>query len=88
MIRLKNKETGEAERVYNCSPQKIIELCFANIECLLHIALADPDEHIKELGGEDHLITLMERYRDLIISLYPLVEWRMIDKEEADNETN
>lgn len=54
------------ERVYECTPKQEIELCFANIECLLNIALYDTDEHIRQLGGEQELINLMNRYLDLI----------------------
>lgn len=65
MIVLKNRKTGTINRTYICTPRQQIELCFANIECLLHIALADPDEHIKQLGGERELLELMNGYMDL-----------------------
>ena len=55
----------EIERHYQCTPDASIELCFANIECLLQIALADSDEHIRELGGEEELLNLMNRYINL-----------------------
>ena len=38
----------------------------ANIECLLRIALADSDEHIRQLGGEQELLNLMNGYYDLM----------------------
>ena len=65
MINLKNHKTGEITRHYECTPRQQIELCFANIECLLHIALADSDEHIRELGGEQELLNLMNGYLTL-----------------------
>lgn len=86
-IRLINKESGKVDRSYTCDPKKLVRLCYANIECLLHIALADPDDHITELGGEEHLITLMNKYLDLAtdiakVSTYetmrPLLEERSV----------
>ena len=65
MINLRNKKTGEIEQHYECTTKAAIELCFANIECLLHIALADSDEHIRQLGGEQELLNLMNGYLDL-----------------------
>ena len=65
MLILRNKTTGEVTRKYECTPQAEIELCFANLECLLHIALADSDEHIRQLGGEQELLNLMNGYLDL-----------------------
>lgn len=62
---LRDKETGEVTRRYTCEPRYIRELCFANMECLLQIALADSDEHIKRLGGEELLIDLMFKYEKL-----------------------
>lgn len=61
MIQTRRKD-GTILRKYECTPDTEIELCFANIECLLHIALFDSDEHIRELGGEEELLNLMERY--------------------------
>lgn len=65
MLTLRNKATDEVTRIYKCEPQAEIELCFANLECLLHIALADSDEHIRQLGGEQELLNLMNGYLDL-----------------------
>lgn len=78
MINLRNKETGEIEQHYECTPGVSIELCFANIECLLHIALADPDEHIRELGGESELLNLMNRYLSLAQCLR---DWEMEEEK-------
>jgi hypothetical protein len=78
MIILREKETGEIERQYECTPEASIELCFANIECLLHIALADPDDHIRELGGESELLNLMNRYMSLAQCLR---DWEMEDEK-------
>lgn len=72
MINLKDKFTDKITRHYECTPRASIELCFANLECLLHIALADSDEHIRELGGEQELLNLMNRYIDLA---QKLKEW-------------
>lgn len=60
-----NKRTGAVVNTYDCRPRQLRELCMANIESLLRIALLDPDEHIANMGGEDHLITLMEKYERL-----------------------
>ena len=65
MITLHSRKTGEPTRTYKCDPKTQIELCFANIECLLHIALADSDKHIRELGGEETLLNLMFGYERL-----------------------
>lgn len=65
MLTFKDKATGAVTRTYKCEPQVEIELCFANLECLLHIALADSDEHIRQLGGEHELLNLMNGYLDL-----------------------
>ena len=78
MIDIRNKKTGEIEQHYECTPRASIELCFANIECLLHIALADPDEHIRELGGESELLNLMNRYLSLAQCLR---DWEMEDEK-------
>jgi hypothetical protein len=86
-IRLINKESGKVDRSYTCDPKELVRLCYANIECLLHIALADSDDHITELGGEEHLIALMNKYLDLAtdiakVSTYetmrPLLEERSV----------
>lgn len=77
MINLKSKTTGEITRHYECTPDTCIELCFANIECLEHIALADSDEHIRELGGEAELINLMNGYLDLA---YRFRTWKELEK--------
>ena len=52
-----------------CTPKREIELCLANIECLLNIALLDSDEHIEKLGGERELLVLMNGYLDLAYRL-------------------
>ena len=65
MIEVKHYGSGERVRKYDCTPKKEIELCFANVECLLNIALLDSDEHIRELGGEQELLNLMNGYIDL-----------------------
>lgn len=62
---LRDKETGEVTQRYTCDPRYIRELCFANMECLLQIALADSDEHIERLGGEKMLIDLAKDYEKL-----------------------
>lgn len=64
MLTLRNK-SNEVTKIYKCEIQAEIELCFANLECLLHIALADSDEHIRQLGGEQELLNLMNGYLDL-----------------------
>lgn len=64
MIKLTNKETGEV-REYTCDFWALMELALANVECLMHIALADPDEHIEAMGGEEKLLDLMNRYVNL-----------------------
>ena len=55
----------DKKRHYDCTIKACYELCMANIECLLKIALADSDEHISKLGGESHLLTLMNGYLQL-----------------------
>lgn len=65
MIEVKHYGSGERTRVYECTPKREIELCLANIECLLNIALLDSDEHIREMGGEQELLNLMNGYLDL-----------------------
>lgn len=69
MIEVKHYGSGERVRTYKCTPERQIELAYANIECLLTIALLDSDEHIKEMGGEQELLDLMNRYADLICRL-------------------
>ena len=64
MIDLRNKETNKITHHYECTTEACVELCFANIACLLHIALADSDAHIKALGGEQELLNLMNGYLD------------------------
>ena len=66
MIEVKHYGSGERVRTYECTPERQIELAYANIECLLRIALLDSDEHIKEMGGERELLSLMNGYMDLI----------------------
>jgi len=65
MIEVKHYGSGERKRIYECTPKREIELCLANIECLLNIALLDSDEHIREMGGEQELLNLMNGYLDL-----------------------
>lgn len=65
MIEVKHYGSGERIRVYECTPKREIELCLANIECLLNIALLDSDEHIREMGGEQELLNLMNGYLNL-----------------------
>ena len=65
MITLYDKVTKNPTRHYECTPRQMRELCFANIVCLLHIALADSDEHIRQLGGEQTLLDLMNGYEEL-----------------------
>lgn len=64
MITLNNEITGEV-REYTCDFRALKELALANVECLMHIALADPDEHIEAMGGEEKLLDLMNRYVNL-----------------------
>ena len=81
MINLKDKLTDKITRHYECTPRHCIELCFANLECLLHIALADSDEHIRELGGEQELLNLMNGYIDLA---HRLREWKNENSERIE----
>ena len=69
MIEVKHYGSGERVRTYMCTPKREIELCLANIECLLNIALLDSDDHIRELGGEQELLNLMNGYLDLAYRL-------------------
>ena len=69
MITLNNEKTGEV-REYTCDFRALKELALANVECLMHIALADPDEHIEAMGGEEKLLELMNRY----VNLYERIE--------------
>ena len=64
MITMTNKNTGE-KREYSCRFDVLGALALANVECLMHIALADPDEHIEAMGGEDKLLDLMNKYLNL-----------------------
>lgn len=68
MLKLRNKD-GDVKRVYECTFEASMELCMANIECLLKIALADSDEHIERMGGEAHLLDLMNGYLELYDNL-------------------
>ena len=70
---------GDLKREYACTKERLKELCMANIECLLTIALIDSDQHIKETGGENELINLMHRYVELI---------NIIEYMEVENEKN
>lgn len=65
MITMTNKHTGETEREYSCRFDVLGDLALANAECLMHIALGDPDEHIEAMGGEDKLLDLMNKYLNL-----------------------
>lgn len=69
---------SERTRIYECTPKREIDLCLANIECLLNIALLDSDEHISKMGGEQELLKLMNRYLDLAYRLAGI----MVDSEE------
>lgn len=69
MIRIKHCGDDKVIREYQCTVRTEMELCFANMECLLNIALADSDEHIRELGGEKALLNLMNGYLDLAVRL-------------------
>jgi len=69
MITLNNEKTGEV-REYTCDFRALKELSLANVECLMHIALADPDEHIEAMGGEEKMLDLMNKY----INLYERIE--------------
>lgn len=64
MIILTNKDTDE-KREYSCRFDVLGEFALANVECLMHIALGDPDEHIEAMGGEDKLLDLMNKYLNL-----------------------
>jgi hypothetical protein len=87
MINLKDNQTGEINHHYECTVEASIELCFANLECLLRIALADTDEHIEKLGGEAHLLELMNGYLNLAerLAAYQMdIEWKcrkILEKE-------
>lgn len=61
MITLNNEKTGEV-REYTCDFLALKELALANVECLMHIALA---EHIEAMGGERRLLDLMNLYVNL-----------------------
>lgn len=80
MIKVKHCGSGECTRVYECTPKREIELCLANIECLLNIALLDSDEHIREMGGEQELLNLMNGYLDLAYRFKGIV----IDQQESE----
>ncbi len=64
MIKMTNNETGEVME-YTCDFRALKELALANVECLMYIALADPDEHIEAMGGEEKLLALMNMYVNL-----------------------
>ena len=64
MIIMTNNDTG-AKREYSCRFDVLGEFALANVECLMHIALGDPDEHIEAMGGEDKLLDLMNKYLNL-----------------------
>lgn len=91
MITLNNKKTGEV-REYTCDFRALKELALANVECLMHIALADPDEHIEAMGGERRLLDLMNMYVNLYERLRELELTARLEKtgagetEEDDHE--
>lgn len=89
MIEVKHYGSGERVRSYACTPDREIELCFANIECLLNIALLDSDEHIKQMGGEQELLNLMNRYLELAIKLKAWETWNGVGDftEDVDCES-
>ena len=72
MIKVVHGGDNKTERVYECTPERLIEMCMANIECLQTIALLDSDEHIKQLGGEQELLKLMNGYLDLAFKITAL----------------
>jgi hypothetical protein len=82
MIEVKHYGSGERVRTYECTPKREIELCLANIECLLHIALLDSDEHIREMGGEQELLNLMNGYLDLAYRFMGI----MVEPQESEDE--
>lgn len=91
MITLNNEKTGEV-REYTCDFRALKELALANVECLMHIALADPDEHIEAMGGERRLLDLMNMYVNLYERLRELELTTRLEKtgtgeiEEDDHE--
>ena len=80
MNEVKHYGSGERTRIYECTPKREIELCLANIECLLNIALLDSDEHIRKMGGEQELLNLMNWYLDLAYRFKGIV----IDQQESE----
>ena len=80
MIEVKHYGSGERTRIYECTSKREIELCLANIECLLNIALLDSDEHIRKMGGEQELLNLMNGYLDLAYRFKGIV----IDQQESE----
>lgn len=66
MLDFVSKKDGTVARHYECTVSHCVNLCMANIECLLRIALMDSDEHIRQLGGEKELLNLMNGYVDLM----------------------
>ena len=80
MNEVKHYGSGERTRIYECTPKREIELCLANIECLLNIALLDSDEHIRKMGGEQELLNLMNGYLDLAYRFKGIV----IDQQESE----
>ena len=84
MIDLRSKKTNEVTRHYECTTKACLELCFANIECLLHIALADSDEHIREMGGERELLELMNGYINLA---HRIRNWNNTQYQESKEQT-
>jgi len=68
MIDIYNNDTGKRTH-YEGTIKQCIDLCILNIESLSRIALADSDEHIRQLGGESKLLELMNGYLDLAYRL-------------------
>ena len=87
-LNYKGKDGTIRKREYECTPRRQIELCFANIECLLRITLADSDEHIRKLGGEETLLKLMFGYEELaeMMLMWEDVKGRLYDKDAEGRE--
>lgn len=79
MLELRDMNANEFIERYNSNVDKCIELCFANIEDLLNIAYKDSDERIRQLGGEEGLLDLMNGYLNLA---YRLQNWKSNQFEE------
>lgn len=65
MITMTNLKNGE-RKVYTCKREVINDLCLANVESLLKVALTASDDTIrKTYGGEKELLGLINGYADL-----------------------